>query len=42
MIAPSLIGVGLTPAFETARMYLGLAPDLPLQGIFGITTLELG
>jgi hypothetical protein len=34
--------LGLTPAFETARMYLGAAPELPLQTIFGITTLELG
>lgn len=34
--------LGLTPAFETARMYLGPAPDLPLDEIFGITTLELG
>lgn len=33
---------GLTPAFETARMYLGAAPELPLGEIFGITTLELG
>jgi GNAT superfamily N-acetyltransferase len=34
--------LGLTPAFETARMYLGPAPDLPLDEIFGISTLELG
>lgn len=33
---------GLKPAFETARMYLGPAPDLPLSRIFGITTFELG
>lgn len=33
---------GLSPSFETARMYLGPAPDLPLREIFGITTLELG
>jgi GNAT superfamily N-acetyltransferase len=33
---------GLTPAFETARMYLGPAPNLPLNSIYGITTLELG
>lgn len=32
----------LSPSFETARMYLGPAPDLPLREIFGITTLELG
>jgi len=45
---PNLDGValarrtGLAPAFETARMYLGAPPALPLQRIFGITTLELG
>jgi hypothetical protein len=34
--------LGFTPAFETARMYLGPAPTLPLPQIFGISTLELG
>ncbi len=34
--------LGLTPAFETARMYRGRAPSLPVQRIFGITSLELG
>jgi GNAT superfamily N-acetyltransferase len=34
--------LGFTPAFETARMYRGPAPELPLERIFGITTLELG
>jgi GNAT superfamily N-acetyltransferase len=33
---------GLSPVFETARMYKGPAPDLPLSRIFGITTFELG
>jgi len=33
---------GLTPVFETARMYRGPAPALPLSRIFGITTFELG
>ncbi|MBA8880382.1 GNAT family N-acetyltransferase [Phyllobacterium myrsinacearum] len=33
---------GLTPVFETARMYRGPAPELPLDRIFGITTFELG
>ena len=33
---------GLEPVFETARMYRGPAPDLPLGRIFGITTFELG
>jgi hypothetical protein len=34
--------LGFTPAFETARMYLGPPPALPTDRIFGITTLELG
>lgn len=33
---------GMKPMFETARMYHGPAPELPLQRIFGITTFELG
>ncbi len=33
---------GLAPVFETARMYRGTAPALPLEGIFGITSFELG
>lgn len=33
---------GLYPVFETARMYRGPAPDLPLSRIFGITSFELG
>lgn len=33
---------GMTQCFETARMYAGIAPDLPLQHIYGITTFELG
>jgi GNAT superfamily N-acetyltransferase len=33
---------GLEPVFETARMYRGPAPDLPLHRIFGITSFELG
>lgn len=33
---------GLSPVFETARMYRGPAPDLPLPNIFGITTFEQG
>lgn len=33
---------GLTPVFETARMYRGEAPELPIGNIFGITTFELG
>lgn len=33
---------GLTPVFETARMYRGDIPQLPISNIFGITTFELG
>lgn len=33
---------GLAPVFETARMYRGPAPRLPLPYIFGITSFELG
>ncbi len=33
---------GLQPVFETARMYRGPVPALPLGRIFGITTFELG
>jgi GNAT superfamily N-acetyltransferase len=33
---------GLSPVFETARMYRGSVPDLPLGHIYGITTFELG
>lgn len=35
-------GLGLDMRFETARMYRGPAPALPVQRIFGITTFELG
>jgi len=34
--------MGLTPVFETARMYTGPAPDIVLDRIFGVTTFELG
>ncbi|MEU9200784.1 GNAT family N-acetyltransferase [Streptomyces sp. NPDC048332] len=34
--------LGLTPSFETARMYTGPAPDVDHGGLFGITSLELG
>lgn len=33
---------GMSLVFETARMYRGAAPSLPLDRIFGITTFELG
>ncbi|MBM6580216.1 GNAT family N-acetyltransferase [Microvirga sp. BT689] len=33
---------GLSPVFETARMYRGETPDLPLPRTYGISTFELG
>jgi GNAT superfamily N-acetyltransferase len=33
---------GMSVAFETARMYLGSEPRLPLDRLFGVTTFELG
>jgi hypothetical protein len=33
---------GLEPSFETARMYRGPAPAIPLERVYGITTFELG
>jgi GNAT superfamily N-acetyltransferase len=35
-------GLGLTPVFETARMYTGAIPPLRLERVFGVTTFELG
>ena len=35
-------GLGLTPSFETARMYRGAPPIEPVERIFGVTTFELG
>jgi hypothetical protein len=32
----------MTPAFDTARMYAGRSPDVPIERVFGITSLELG
>ena len=32
----------IAPVFETARMYRGSVPALPLNRIFGVTTFELG
>ncbi len=40
MALAGALGLGLR--FETARMYRGPAPTLPLGRIFGITTFELG
>lgn len=33
---------GMTPVFETARMYTGSAPDLDIARMYGITSFELG
>jgi GNAT superfamily N-acetyltransferase len=33
---------GLTPVFETARMYTGPDPAIALPKLFGVTTFELG
>jgi hypothetical protein len=34
--------LGLTPVFETARMYTGPAPSVALDRLFGIASFELG
>src|SRR5215831_4766342 len=34
--------LGLSPVFETARMYTGAIAPLRLERVFGVTTLELG
>ena len=34
--------LGMEPGFDTTRMYRGEPPELPLQRVFGITSLELG
>jgi hypothetical protein len=34
--------LGLEPVFETARMYRGEAPRLPVRQVYGITSFELG
>ncbi len=33
---------GMTVSFETARMYTGNFPELPMRRMFGVTTFELG
>lgn len=33
---------GLAPVFQTARMYTGVAPVLPLDRLYGVTSFELG
>ncbi|MGW2844289.1 GNAT family N-acetyltransferase [Streptomyces sp. NPDC001274] len=34
--------LGLSPSFETARMYTGPVPEFDRSGLFGVTSLELG
>lgn len=34
--------LGLTPTFQTARMYRGPDPGLPVGAIYGLSSLELG
>jgi len=34
--------LGLSPVFETARMYTGPIPPLQVDRVFGVTTFELG
>jgi len=41
-LPPLARGLGLTPVFETARMYTGAIPPLRLERVFGVTTFELG
>jgi ribosomal protein S18 acetylase RimI-like enzyme len=33
---------GMSVVFETARMYTGARPDLPLRRLFGVTSFEVG
>jgi len=40
--ADILVNAGMTRGFETTRMYRGPAPSFELEGVFGVTTLELG
>jgi ribosomal protein S18 acetylase RimI-like enzyme len=35
-------GLGMTPVFETARMYTSGEPDVAIDRVYGITSLELG
>ncbi|TWB92101.1 acetyltransferase (GNAT) family protein [Bradyrhizobium macuxiense] len=35
-------GLGLSPVFETARMYTGAIKPLRIDRVFGVTTFELG
>ena len=33
---------GFAPVFETARMYVGTVPSVPMARLFAVTTFELG
>jgi Acetyltransferase (GNAT) domain len=33
---------GMTAVFETARMYTGSAPAMPMERVYGVTSYELG
>ncbi|KDE55323.1 hypothetical protein [Methanoculleus sp. MH98A] len=33
---------GMSPVFETGRIYTKAIPDLPIREIFGVTSFELG
>ncbi|MCC8404576.1 GNAT family N-acetyltransferase [Paraburkholderia sp. MMS20-SJTN17] len=33
---------GMVSTFETARMYTGTPPDIPVQRVFGVSSFELG
>jgi len=37
-----VIKYNMIRSFETARMYTGSFPDLPLNRIYGVTSFELG
>ncbi len=37
-----VLSQGMKPVFTTARMYTKQAPKLPLDKIYGVTSLELG
>ena len=41
-LCAALEGMGFQPQFGTARMYCGPRPDIQLERVFGVTTLELG
>lgn len=36
------VDLGLAPSFETARMYTGAVPAIDRDGLFAVTSLELG